>query len=197
MSRYNNELRRSAFFDCKKCILNKTHPTTTANSAPSPTPHGSKSSHNLCYSIFSFIVLVPVHWRRHRRRRRWWWLVSCHKFAFSVSRLTTQKKRERDIKIDWKEKGLKRTKGLKKGLKNKEGDEVERGKRRKKVVVALLVEWLLPTPEIRSLNPVIGKLYLLPTVLNLCWKDKNREKEALYGLFLKTKKWCGKWRGLV
>ena len=33
-----NKLRRSAFFDVEKCIPNKTHPTTTENSAPSPTP---------------------------------------------------------------------------------------------------------------------------------------------------------------
>ena len=33
------------------------------------------------------------------------------------------------------------------------------------VVVAQLVERLLPTPDIRRSNPVIGKFYLLPTVV--------------------------------
>ena len=35
------KLSRSAFFDCEKCILNKMHPTTTANSvrASNPKPH--------------------------------------------------------------------------------------------------------------------------------------------------------------
>ena len=41
------------------------------------------------------------------------------------------------------------------------------------VVVAQLVEWSLLTPEVRSLNPLIGKLYityLLSTVLKICRK---------------------------
>ena len=44
------------------------------------------------------------------------------------------------------------------------------------VVVAQLVELSLPTTE----NPVIGKFYLLLTVL----KDENKEKEAGNGPFL-------------
>ena len=43
------------------------------------------------------------------------------------------------------------------------------------VVVAQLVEWSLPTPKVRSLNPVIGKLhiaYILSTVLK---RKKGRE----------------------
>ena len=55
------------------------------------------------------------------------------------------------------------------------------------VVVAQLVEWSLPTPEVCGSNPVIGKdLYFL---LNICllstvyWKDEIKEKEAGYGPF--------------
>ena len=43
------------------------------------------------------------------------------------------------------------------------------------MVVAQLVEWLLPTPEIRGLNPVISKFYLLSTVLNLYGQHKRKE----------------------
>ena len=46
------------------------------------------------------------------------------------------------------------------------------------MVVAQLVERSLPTPEIRASNPVIGNYILLSTVLNLYWKDKNKEKEV-------------------
>ena len=42
------------------------------------------------------------------------------------------------------------------------------------VVVAQLVERLLPTPEIRFLNLNIGKLF--PPVVHLNRKDKNKEK---------------------
>ena len=42
------------------------------------------------------------------------------------------------------------------------------------VVVAQLVERSLPTPEIHSSNPNIGKLYLSM----VHWKDENKEKEA-------------------
>ena len=45
------------------------------------------------------------------------------------------------------------------------------------VVVAHLVGQLLPTPEIRASNPVIGKFYSLSTVLQY-WKDENIEKEV-------------------
>ena len=47
--------------------------------------------------------------------------------------------------------------------------------------MAQLVEQLLPIPEVRGMNPVIGKtlfklnICLLPIVY---WKDKNKEKEA-------------------
>ena len=49
------------------------------------------------------------------------------------------------------------------------------------VGVAQLVERLLPIPEVRGSNPVIGKNLL---ILNICklsivyWKDENKEKEA-------------------
>ena len=43
-------------------------------------------------------------------------------------------------------------------------------------VVAQLVEWLLPTPEIHGSNPNIDKV--LSTNCNLNRKDENKEKEA-------------------
>ena len=46
------------------------------------------------------------------------------------------------------------------------------------VVVAQSVENSIPTVEIRRLNPVIGKFYLLSTVTNQYWRDKKKEKEA-------------------
>ena len=55
------------------------------------------------------------------------------------------------------------------------------------MVVAQLVEWLLPIPEVHGSNPVIGKKLF---ILNICllstvyWKDENKEKEAGYGPFL-------------
>ena len=55
--------------------------------------------------------------------------------------------------------------------------------------VAQLVERLLPIPEVRGLNPVIGKNLF---ILNICllspvyWKDENKEKEAWNGPFKKT-----------
>ena len=55
------------------------------------------------------------------------------------------------------------------------------------VVVAQLVEQSLPTPEVRSSNPVIGKIYiehLLSTVLKF-EKTKIEEKEAGNGPFKK------------
>ena len=58
------------------------------------------------------------------------------------------------------------------------------------VVVAQLVEQLLPIPEVCSSNPVIGKKLF---VLNICllstgyWKDENKEKEARNGPFFKIK----------
>ena len=50
-------------------------------------------------------------------------------------------------------------------------------------VVAQLVEWLLPTPEIHSSNPNISKV--LSTNCNLNRKDENKEKETGNGPFLK------------
>jgi len=49
------------------------------------------------------------------------------------------------------------------------------------VLVAQLVEWLLPILEVCGSNPVIGKILF---ILNIClqstvyWKDENKEKEA-------------------
>ena len=50
------------------------------------------------------------------------------------------------------------------------------------VVVAQLAERLLPIPEIRGSNPVIGKIFI---DYIYCWKDENKEKEAGIGSFLK------------
>ena len=44
------------------------------------------------------------------------------------------------------------------------------------MVVAQLVEWWLPTPEVHSSNPDNGKI--LSTNLSNNRKDKNKEKEA-------------------
>ena len=52
------------------------------------------------------------------------------------------------------------------------------------VIFAKLVEWSLPIPEVRSLNPVISKLlYRTVVCCQLYWKDK---KEAGNGPFLKS-----------
>ena len=42
------------------------------------------------------------------------------------------------------------------------------------LVVAHMDERSLLTPEIRGLNPVIRKFYLLSTVFNLCWNEEKR-----------------------
>ena len=46
--------------------------------------------------------------------------------------------------------------------------------------MAQLAEWLLPTPEVRGLNPVIS-MYVLLTAEET---KENKEKEAEKGLFL-------------
>ena len=51
----------------------------------------------------------------------------------------------------------------------------------REVVVAQLVERSLPIPEVRGLNPVIGKNLFLKNICLLTtvyWKDENKEKEA-------------------
>ena len=58
------------------------------------------------------------------------------------------------------------------------------------MVVAQLVERLLLIPEVRGLNPIIGKIYIdhlftcLPSTV-LYWKDENKYKEAGNGPHLK------------
>ena len=52
------------------------------------------------------------------------------------------------------------------------------------VVVAQLVELLLPTPEVRGSNPVVGKIYIEQCVLSTVLKKRNKEKEAGNGPFL-------------
>ena len=60
------------------------------------------------------------------------------------------------------------------------------------VVVAQLVERLLPIPQVRGSNPVIGKkLFKLNISLLLStvyWRDENKEKEAGNGPFFKKYK---------
>ena len=54
--------------------------------------------------------------------------------------------------------------------------------------MAQLVEQLLPIPEIRGLNPVIGKLlYRTFVYCQLLRKDENEEKEAEDGSLKKFK----------
>ena len=53
------------------------------------------------------------------------------------------------------------------------------------VVVAQLVEWLLPTPEIRGSNSNISKVLSNNCKLNR--KDKKKEKEAGNGPSLEEK----------
>ena len=56
--------------------------------------------------------------------------------------------------------------------------------------MAQLVDRLLPIPEVRGLNPVIGKTLF---ILNICLlstvyrKDENKEKEAGNGPFFKKR----------
>ena len=49
------------------------------------------------------------------------------------------------------------------------------------MIVAQLVEQLLPTSEIRSLNPFIGKFYLLSFLLKTALK-KTRIKKKGHGM---------------
>ena len=51
------------------------------------------------------------------------------------------------------------------------------------VIVAQLVEQLLPIPEVRGSNPVIGKNLYWTSYCQLYWKDENKEKEAGKGQF--------------
>ena len=53
--------------------------------------------------------------------------------------------------------------------------------------MAQLVEWLLPIPEVRGLNPVIGKKLCIEHLftVNCIEKTKIKEKEAWNGPFKK------------
>ena len=66
-------------------------------------------------------------------------------------------------------------------------------------VVVQLVERLLPIPEVRDSNPVIGKnLFIYWTICSLStvyWKDKNKEKEARMAHYFKRKKISNGYRG--
>ena len=55
------------------------------------------------------------------------------------------------------------------------------------VLAAQLVEWLLPLPEVCSLNPVIGKIYIehLFTV-NCIERTKIKKKRPGMGHFLQS-----------
>ena len=55
------------------------------------------------------------------------------------------------------------------------------------VIVAQLVEQLLPIPEVRGSNPVIGKNLYWTSYCQLYWKDENKEKEAGKGQFFEKK----------
>ena len=46
------------------------------------------------------------------------------------------------------------------------------------VVVAQLVEQLLPKPEVRGSNPVMGKMYWTFIYCQLYLKDENKEKRG-------------------
>ena len=53
------------------------------------------------------------------------------------------------------------------------------------VVVAKLVERLLPISEVHCSNPFIGKNVYWTFYCQLCWKDENKEKETGKAHFLK------------
>ena len=52
------------------------------------------------------------------------------------------------------------------------------------VVVAQLVEWLLPIPEVHGSNPVIGKIFQHLFTVNCIEKTKIKKKGAGNGPFL-------------
>ena len=54
----------------------------------------------------------------------------------------------------------------------------ERRKLQAKEVVAQLVEWLLPTPDIRGLNPVIGKIYI-ERLLDVNYREKTKKRPVM------------------
>ena len=49
------------------------------------------------------------------------------------------------------------------------------------MVVAQLAEWSLPIPEVRGLNPVIGKILYWTYLLLTVEKTKIKKKEAVNG----------------
>ena len=51
-------------------------------------------------------------------------------------------------------------------------------RRRTAVVVAQLVEWSLPTPEVRDSKPIIGKIYMFNIYSQLYRKDENKRKRG-------------------
>ena len=55
------------------------------------------------------------------------------------------------------------------------------------MVVAQLVEWSPPIPEVRGSNPAIGKIYSTFVYCQLIEKTKIKKKEAGNGPFLKKK----------
>ena len=57
------------------------------------------------------------------------------------------------------------------------------------VVVAQLVEWSLPIPEVRGSNPVIGKTFYIEHLFTVnCVKDENKEKRPGMAHFFKTRR---------
>ena len=56
------------------------------------------------------------------------------------------------------------------------------------MVVAQLIEQLLPIPEVHGLNPVIGKILLkfnICLLSNVYWKDKNKKRGLGWAIFKK------------
>ena len=51
------------------------------------------------------------------------------------------------------------------------------------LVVAQLVDWSHPTPDMPSSNSAIGQFYLLSSVFNLLRRNENKEEEAESGPF--------------
>ena len=47
--------------------------------------------------------------------------------------------------------------------------------------MAQMAEWLLPTPEVRGTNPVIGQIYIEHLFTNNCVEKLKIKKEAGYG----------------
>ena len=54
------------------------------------------------------------------------------------------------------------------------------------MVVVQLVEWLLPTPEVRCSNPMVGNTAHYLHTVNCIKSDENKEKEARNGPYIRS-----------